>query len=167
MNIKEYSKNIYELSEDLIYEILDRLGSNQNIDKVLTYVFIKAFYMHSVRLYLSSRCRLDLFDEVYFEYKNDLSEYYKVNNKGISEELLNDILESFDKMVEMMETMNFKEINDSYEYRHYIILCFELLRKILENKSKSPIRLDLFDNHISKLKEKAEEILDFTARILK
>lgn len=167
MNIKEYSKNIYDLSEDLIYEILDRLGSNQNIDKVLTYVFIKAFYMHSVRLYLSSRCRLDLFDEVYFEYKNDLSEYYKVNNKGISEELLNDILESFDKMVEMMETMNFKEINDSYEYRHYIILCFELLRKILENKSKSPIRLDLFDNHISKLKEKAEEILDFTARILK
>ncbi len=167
MNIKEYSKNIYELSEDLIYEILDRLGSNQNIDKVLTYVFIKAFYMHSVRLYLSSRCRLDLFDEVYFEYKNDLSEYYKVNNKGISEELLNDILESFDKMIEMMETMNFKEINDSYEYRHYIILCFELLRKILENKSKSPIRLDLFDNHISKLKEKAEEILDFTARILK
>ena len=167
MNIKEYSKSIYELSEDLIYEILDRLGSNQNIDKVLTYVFIKAFYMHSVRLYLSSRCRLDLFDEVYFEYKNDLSEYYKVNNKGISEELLNDILESFDKMVEMMETMNFKEINDSYEYRHYIILCFELLRKILENKSKSPIRLDLFDNHISKLKEKAEEILDFTARILK
>lgn len=167
MNIKEYSKNIYELSEDLIYEILDRLGSNQNIDKVLTYVFIKAFYMHSVRLYLSSRCRLDLFDEVYSEYKNDLSEYYKLNNKGISEELLNDILESFDKMVEMMETMNFKEINDSYEYRHYIILCFELLRKILENKSKSPIRLDLFDNHISKLKEKAEEILDFTARILK
>ena len=83
MNIKEYSKNIYELSEDLIYEILDRLGSNQNIDKVLTYVFIKAFYMHSVRLYLSSRCRLDLFDEVYFEYKNDLSEYYKVNNNYV------------------------------------------------------------------------------------
>lgn len=167
MNIKEYSKNIYELSEDLIYEILDRFGSNQNIDKVLTYVFIKAFYIHSIRLYLSSRCRLDLFDEVYFEYKNNISEYYKVNNKGISEELLNDILESFDKMVEMMETMNFKEINDSYEFRHYIILCFDLLRKILENKSKSPIRIDLFDNHISKLKEKAEEILDFTAKILK
>ncbi len=167
MNIKEYSKNIYELSEDLIYEILDRFGSNQNIDKVLTYVFIKAFYIHSIRLYLSSRCRLDLFDEVYFEYKNNVSEYYKVNNKGISEELLNDILESFDKMVEMMETMNFKEINDSYEFRHYIILCFDLLRKILENKSKSTIRIDLFDNHISKLKEKAEEIIDFTAKILK
>lgn len=167
MNIKEYSKNIYELSEDLIYEILDRFGSNQNIDKVLTYVFIKAFYIHSIRLYLSSRCRLDLFDEVYFEYKNNISEYYKINNKGISEELLNDILESFDKMVEMMETMNFKEINDSYEFRHYIILCFDLLRKILENKSKSPIRIDLFDNHISKLKEKAEEIIDFTAKILK
>lgn len=167
MNVKEYSKNIYDLSEDLIYEILDRFGSNQNIDKVLTYVFIKAFYMHSIRLYLSSRCRLDLFNEVYAEYKNNVSEYYRINNKNISEELLNDILESFDKMVEMMETMNFKEINDSYEYRHYIILCFDLLRKILENKSKSPIRDDLFDNHISKLKTKAEEMIDYTAKMLK
>lgn len=167
MNLKEYSKKIYDLSEDLIYEILERFESNQNVDKVLTYVFLKAFYMHSIRLYLSSRCRLDLFDEVYLEYKNNLSEYYKINNSEISEELLNDILESFDKMVEMMETMNFKEINDSYEYRHYIILCFDLLRKILENKSKNPIRLDLFDNFISKIKEKAEEILDFTAKILK
>lgn len=167
MDIKEYSKKIYDLSEDLIYEILERFESNQNIDKVLTYVFIKAFYMHSVRLYLSSRCRLDLFDELYAQYKNNVSEYYEINNAGISEDLLNDILESFDKMVEMMETMNFKEINDSYEFRHYIILCFDLLRKILENKSKSPIRVDLFDNHISKIKDKAEEIIDYTAKMLK
>lgn len=167
MDLKEYSKKIYNLSEDLIYEILDRFGSNQNIDKVLTYVFIKAFYMHSVRLYLSSRCRLDLFDELYLEYKNNISEYYKINNSGISEELLNDILESFEKMVEMMETMNFKEINDSYEYRHYTILCFDLLRKILENKSKAQIRVDLFDNYISKIKEKADEIISYTATVLK
>lgn len=167
MDLKEYSKKIYNLSEDLIYEILDRFGSNQNIDKVLTYVFIKAFYMHSVRLYLSSRCRLDLFDELYLEYKNNISEYYKINNSGISEELLNDILESFDKMVEMMETMNFKEINDSYEYRHYTILCFDLLRKILENKSKAQIRVDLFDNYISKIKEKGDEIISYTRAVLK
>lgn len=167
MNIKEYSKNIYNLSEDLIYEILERFENNQNVDKVLTYVFIKAFYLHSIRLYLSSRCRLDLFDEIYSEYKNNVSEYYKINNNNISDELLNDILNSFDKMVEMMETMNFKEINDSYEFRHYIILCFDLLRKILENKSKNQIRLDLFDNHISKIKDKAEEIISYTTQILK
>lgn len=167
MNIKEYSQNIYNLSEDLIYEILDRFGSNQNIDKTLTYVFSKIFYIHSIRLYLSSRCRIDLFDDIYMEYRNNILEYYKINNKGIKEELLNDIQKTADTMLEMLESMNFKEINDSYEFRHYIILCFDLLRKILENKSKHSIRVDLFDNFISKIKEKAEEMIDYTSKILK
>ena len=167
MNIKDYSQNIYKLSEDLIYEILDRFGSDQNIDKTLTYVFNKIFYIHSIRLYLSSRCRIDLFDDIYIEYRNNLLEYYKINNSKISEDLLNDISKSSDTMLEMLETMNFKEINDSYEFRHYTILCFDLLRKILENKSKHGIRQDLFDNSISKLKEKADEIKDFTGKMLK
>ena len=36
---------VYALSEDLIYEILDRFESNQNVDKTLTYVFTKIFYL--------------------------------------------------------------------------------------------------------------------------
>lgn len=167
MNIKEYSQNIYSLTEDLIYEILERFGSNQDVDKTLTYVFSKIFYIHSIRLYLSSRCRMDLFDDIYVEYRNNILEYYKINNQGIDEALLNDILKTADTMLEMLESMDFKEINDSYEYRHYIILCFDLLRKILENKSKHPIRVDLFDNFISKIKEKAEEMIDYTSKILK
>lgn len=167
MNIKEYSQNIYTLTEDLIYEILERFGTNQNIDKTLTYVFSKIFYIHSIRLYLSSRCRMDLFDDIYMEYRNNILEYYKINNQGIEESLLNDILKTADTMLEMLESMDFKEINDSYEFRHYIILCFDLLRKILENKSKHPIRVDLFDNFISKIKEKAEEMIDYTSKVLK
>lgn len=167
MNIKEYSQNIYSLTEDLIYEILERFGSNQDVDKTLAYVFSKIFYIHSIRLYLSSRCRMDLFDDIYVEYRNNILEYYKINNQGIAEALLNDILKTADTMLEMLESMDFKEINDSYEYRHYIILCFDLLRKILENKSKHPIRVDLFDNFISKIKEKAEEMIDYTSKILK
>lgn len=167
MNQKEYSQNIYALSEDLIYEILDRFESNQNVDKTLTYVFSKIFYIHSIRLYLSSRCRIDLFDDIYMEYRNNILEYYKINNKEIGEDLLNYISKTADTMLEMLESMDFKEINDSYEFRHYIILCFDLLRKILENKSKHPIRVDLFDNFISKIKEKAEEMIDYTSKILK
>lgn len=166
MDIKEYSKNIFNLSEDLIYEILERFGSSQNIDKTLTYIFIKTFYIHSIRLYLSSRCRIDLFDDIYMEYRNNILEYYKINNSNISEELLNDISKSSDTMLEMLESMDFKEINDSYEFRHYTILCFDLLRRILENKSKNPIRVDLFDNHISKIKDKADEIISYTAKVL-
>lgn len=167
MDIKEYSKNIYNLSEDLIYEILERFESNQNVDKTLTYVFIKTYYIHAIRLYLSIKNRMDIFDDIYMEYRNNILEYYKINNSHISEELLGDISKTSDTMLEMLESMNFKEINDSYEFRHYTILCFDLLRKILENKSKNPIRVDLFDNHISKLKEKADEIISFTSGLLK
>lgn len=167
MDIKEYSKNIYNSSEDLIYKILERFENNQNVDKTLTYVFIKTFYIHCIRLYLSSRCRIDIFDDIYMEYRNNILEYYKINNAQISEELLNDISKSSDTMLEMLESMNFKEINDSYELRHYTILCFDLLRKILENKSKNQIRVDLFDNHISEIKEKADEIISYTASVLK
>ena len=167
MNQKEYSQNIYALSEDLIYEILDRFESNQNVDKTLTYVFSKIFYIHSIRLYLSSRCRIDLFDDIYMEYRNNILEYYKINNRDIEIGLLNDIIKTADTMLEMLESMDFKEINDSYEYRHYIILCFDLFRKILENKSKHQIRGDLFDNFISKIKEKAEEIIEYTDKSLK
>lgn len=167
MDIKEYSKNIYNLSEDLIYEILEIFESNQNVDKTLTYVFIKTYYIHAIRLYLSIKNRMDIFDDIYMEYRNNILEYYKINNSQISEELLGDISKTSDTMLEMLESMNFKEINDSYEFRHYTILCFDLLRKILENKSKNPIRVDLFDNHISKLKEKADEIISFTSGLLK
>ena len=167
MDIKEYSKNIYDLSEDLIYEILERFESTQTIDRTLTYVFVKVYYIHVIRLHLSIKNRMDIFDDIYMEYKNNILEYYKINNENISDELLGDISKTSDTMLEMLETMNFKEINDSYEFRHYTILCFDLLRKILENKSKSSIRGDLFDNYISKLKEKADEIGIYTAKIIK
>ena len=167
MDIKEYTKNIYNLSEDLIYEILERFESNQSIDKTLTYVFIKVFYIHVIRLNLSIKNRMDIFDDIYMEYRNNILEYYKINNSGISEELLGDISKTSDTILEMLETMNFKEINDSYEFRHYTIICFDLLKKILENKSKNSIREDLFDNYISKIKDKADEIGMFTSNLLK
>lgn len=167
MDIKEFSKNIFDMSEDISYDILERFGNSQNIDKTLTYIFIKVYYIHTIRLYLSSRCKIDLFDDIYMAYREWLLEYYKINNTNISDELLSDISKSSDTMLEMLESMDFKEINDSYEFRHYTILCFELLRKILEKKSKEGIREDLFDNFISKLKDKADEIIGFAARMLK
>lgn len=167
MDIKEFSKRIFDMSEDICYDILDRFGNNQNVDRTLTYIFIKTYYIHTIRLYLSSRCKIELFDDVYMEYRSDLLEYYKINNFQISEELLSDISKSSDTMLEMLESMDFKEINDSYEFRHYTILCFDLLRKILEKKSKEVIREDLFDNFISKIKDKADEIIEFTVKMLK
>lgn len=158
--IEEIAKNVYYLSEDNVYDVIERLKNNENIDQTLTYVYIKAMYMHCIQKYYAIKNNQDEFNRIYNAYKNILKEYYIANNSGISQELLDDILQIFDKSYEFLETLQFKNINDSYEFRHHIIACMELLRHILEGKSKSQIRVDIFDNFITRLKETAEEILD-------
>ena len=160
MEIKDLVKNIYNFGEEYIPDILENFKNNAEIDKTLTYIFIKAFYMHCVKLYLFNNKKMEIFDELYNEYKNVLIEYYK-NDSEISMELIEEIKNAFDKSYEMVESLNFNDIDDSYEFRHHIIIAFGLLRNILERKSKSAIREDVFDNYISRFKSKSEELIDY------
>jgi len=164
-NIREISDRIFNISEDIIYEIIEKFDKMQNIDKSLTYIYIKAFYIHCVKMYLSNLKKIEKFEDIYSEYKNCLINYYKTNNVYISEELIKDIADAFDKSFEMMESLGFQDIESGYEFRHHIIMSFELLRQILEKKSKCEIRIDIFENYISKFKSKSEEILDYIKSI--
>ncbi len=163
LDIKTVSEEIFNLSEDSIYDIIDKL---QDIDKSLTYIYIKAFYIHSVKLYLEYCKKLEYFEGLYDEYKNNLIIYYKNNNSQISNDLLKDIIEAFDKSFEINESLNFSDFEDGYEYRHHIIETFKLLRNILEKKSKNKIREDIFDNYISTFRNKSEEIMDYISKFI-
>lgn len=155
------AKDIYYLSEERIYDVIEKLKNNQNIDQTITYVYIKALYMHLIQKYYAIKNNQEDFMQIYEKYKRNLKDYYVTNNSNISNELLDDIMQIFDNSYQFLETLQFKNINDSYELRHHIIACMELLRKILENKSKSQIRVDIFDNSIGKIKDEADEILDY------
>lgn len=159
--IDDFSSNLFELSEDNIYNILEEFDAKQNIDKTLTYVFIKAFYIHVAKIILEKEKISLNFDEVYSKYRMDLNIYYKSNNSQISQELLNEILDAFDKSFAIIESLNFYNIEDSYEFRHHIIDSFELLRKILEKKSKCTIRTDIFDKYITNFLEHSEKIRNY------
>ena len=161
----EVAKKIYELSEENIYDVIDKLKNNQNIDQTLTYVYIKALYMHCIQKYYSIKNNQEDFDAIYNAYKEILKNYYITNNTGITEELMEGIMQMFDNSYQFLETLQFKNINDSYEFRHHIIACMELLRHILEGKSKTQIRVDIFDNSITSLKDKADEILEYIRKI--
>ena len=158
---KKISGDIFNLSENTIYDVIDKFNNNQSIDKSLTYVYIKAFYLHNIKIDLENRKKAEEFNQIYTEYKNEIRNYYKVNNLQISNDLINDILDAFDKSFEIIESIGFKSIDEGYEFRHYIIDVFEILRKILENKSKSNIRVDIFENFISSFKNQAEEIISY------
>ena len=84
----DFASELFDLSEDSIYNILEEFNENQNIDKTLTYVFIKAFYIHIAKVILDKENISLNFDEVYSKYRMYLSIYYKSNNSQISQELL-------------------------------------------------------------------------------
>lgn len=161
IKISDFSNNVFEMSEVTIYNVIEKFNKNQSIDKTLTYVYIKAFYIHIVRIYLSNRNNEDKFEAILNEYRNKIETYYKCNNEQISKELLEDILNAFNASFNIIESIDFKNLSDGYELRHHVIDAFELLRIILEKKSKTNIRTDIFENNISEIKKQSEEILDY------
>lgn len=158
---KNIAKEIFELSENNIYIIIEQFESNQVVDKSLVYCFIKAFYIHTVKRYLNQNTSKLNFDTLYTAYKQYLKLYYKTNNPNIEDDLLDQILNFFDNSFSLIDTVTLNELDDSYEFRHYTINVFELLRMILEKNSKSVIRENIFDNHIRKVIEETEEILKY------
>ena len=160
-----FRSNIFEMSENTIYNVIGKFNQEQSIDKTITYVYIKAFYIHIVRIYLTNKNNMDYFEDILDEYRNKISTYYKSNNEQITKELLDDILNAFTASFNIVESINYKNLNDGYELRHHVIDSFELLRIILEKKSKTNIRIDIFENDISEIRNETEKILDYVASI--
>lgn len=159
----EISNSIFEMSEETIYNIIEKFNNDQSIDKTLTYVYVKAFYIHIVRIYLTNKGCEDKFSDILNEYRNRIGTYYKSNNLEISNELLEDILKAFDTSFNIVESLDYKNLADSYELRHHVVDSFELLRHILEKKSQTNIRMDIFENNITEIRNQSEKILDYIA----
>lgn len=155
---QEISKDIFDLGEENIYSMLTNLEDKNSVDKSLVYCFIKAFYLHTTKLYIQSQNLALDFDKLYIAYKEILKSYYKTNNPTIEEVLLDDILNFFDNSFSLIATVEFAEIQDSYEFRHYVIKVLELLRIILENNSKAVIRENIFENYTKRIVEQCDKI---------
>ena len=158
---KEISKDVFNLTEDSIYIMIENLKDNPATDQILVYCFIKAFYLYTVQLYFENKKIALNFENIYFGYKENLKNYYKINNANIEVELLDQILNFFDNSFSLIQSVEFNDIDDSYEFRHYVIKIFELLRIILENNSKSKIRQNIFENYTRVLIEQKEKIFEY------
>ena len=167
ININEFTNRIYQMSEKTSYNFSDKFETIQGIDETVAYVYIKAFYVHVIKLYLEANKNLRKFEEIYYAYKMCLENFYRTNVPGITRELVEDIKETYDKSFEMMQSLKFKDLYDGYEFRHHIVDCFELLRSILENKSKKDIRVDIFEDYISTFRRQADEVIDYVASNMK
>ncbi len=158
---KEISENIFDLSEESVYTMIEKLKDHECIDKTLVYCFAKAFYLYTTKLYLESRKEKVNFDEIYTFYKENLKFYYQTNNPSMETELLEYVLDFFDHSFALIGTIEFTKVQDSYEFRHYVIRVFELLRIILENKSKSVVRENIFENDTKIIVEQCDKIFTY------
>ena len=159
---QEISNDIFYLTEENMYKMISNL--NETVDKSLVYCFIKALYIHALKLYLIEYQKNLNFDEIYNEYKELLKKYYTTNNPNIENDLLDQILNFFDNSFALIESVEFTEIQDSYEFRHHVIKVFELLRIILENKSKAQIRENIFENYTRFVVNDCEQICDYVIK---
>ena len=126
IDIEEFSNEIFDITEDSIYDSLEKIKELRNIDQSLTYIFIKAYYLYCTKIYMEQQNINIDFNSIYSKYRIYLGIYYKSNNSQIAQELLDELLETFDKSFELIESLGFKNIDDSYEYRHFTIDSFEI-----------------------------------------
>ena len=166
IDIDDFSSDIFDITEDSIYDVLEKFKGLQNIDQSLTYIFMKAYYLYCAKIYMNGQDLVDIdFSNIYSKYRIYLGIYYKSNNPQITQELLDQLLGAFDKSFELVESLEFEDINDSYEYRHFTINAFEILRKILEKKSKSEIRADIFDLEINTFINESDKIKKYIEKL--
>lgn len=163
----EMAKDIFFLTEETTHELLNVVKDNNSIDQTLIYCYIKAFYMQAFKLYsYNKKMEID-FDNIYNMYKIELKEYYKENNPQITDEIIDDVLNFFDNSFGLINSAEINNVNDTYEFRHYIVNVFELLRMILEKKSKSIIRENIFDNYTRVIVNESDKIFDYIIKNVK
>jgi len=125
------AEDLFYLSEDSIYQMLAHFSENQMVDQSLVYCFAKAFYGYVAKLYIEKRKLKWNFDAIYGAYKENLKQYYLTNNPQMEEVLLDQVLNFFDNSFGLIETVELSDIDDSYEFRHYGINVFALVRMMV------------------------------------
>lgn len=158
---EKMAEDLYYLSEDSTYQMLESFSKSQMVDQSLVYCFVKAFYLYATQLYIKRQKLNFNVENIYQKYKQNLKKYYQTNNPKIEDLVLDQVLNFFDNSFGLIGTVEILSIEDSYDFRHYVIHVFELLRMILEKKSKVDIRADLFDKNIRYIIEETEKIWDY------
>lgn len=161
---EKMAEDLFYLSEDSIYQMLENFEKSQMVDQSLVYCFVKAFYLHVAQLYIKQHKLNFNVENFYEKYKQNLKNYYQINNPKIEDVVLDQVLNFFDNSYGLIGTVEISSIDDSYDFRHYVINVFELLRMILGKKSKANIRADLFDKNIRNIIEETEKIWCYIER---
>lgn len=163
----EFARTIFRLTDEDIDKAFVKFDNSQYKDLNFTYIFIKSFYTHIIFMYLNQKNRMKDFEELYKNIKVCLHDYYLYNTEKLTDDYLSDVLNLFDNDFELMDSVPKVDLDDGYEFRHHVINCFDILLQILENKSTSPIRQDLFEDSISYFRNICDKVIISVSKNMK
>lgn len=144
---EQLAKEIYEKTEDSIYNLLGQHLEFDGLQQTMVYMHMRAYYIILVKLYLKAFNRNDIkFEEVFGNYKMILINYYKENNPGIPEVLLNDLIQSFDVSFQLIESLELENVLVLDSLKKFTKEVLSNLHAILERRSKKVISTSFINN---------------------
>ena len=53
VSVQNFAKEVFNLTDNAVYELLERFEVNQTLERSFTYTFVKALYIHSLKIYMT------------------------------------------------------------------------------------------------------------------
>lgn len=143
---EKLAKEIYEKTEDSIYNLLGQHMEFNGLEQTMVYMHMRAYYIILTKLYMKKFDKEFAFEKIFANYKITLINYYKENNPGIPEILLNDLIQSFDVSFQLIESLELQDVLDANLLSKFTKEVLSSLHAILERRSKRVISTKFMNN---------------------
>ena len=106
------SKEIFEKTEDSIYNLLGQHMEFNGLEQTMVYMHMRAYFIVLTKIYMKKFEKNFEFEKIFANYKLTILSYYKQNNPGIPEVLMKDLMNSFDVSFQLIESIELKDVLD-------------------------------------------------------
>lgn len=140
------SKEIFEKTEDSIYNLLGQHMEFNGLEQTMVYMHMRAYFIVLAKLYIKKFDKKNEFEKVFANYKFTILTYYKQNNPGIPDILMNDLMQSFDVSFQLIESIQLDDVLDNNLLKKFTRDVLESLHAIIERRSKRVISTNFYKN---------------------
>lgn len=141
------ANQIYEITEDSIYELLNEHGELNGLSQTMIYLHFRAYYAILIKLYIKKYNKENLsYEKIFSVYKMKLINYYKINNPSIPKELLDDLIRSFDVSFQLIESIELNDVTNRDELKKFTREVLSSIHAILERRTGQIIASSFLDN---------------------
>lgn len=143
---EKLAEEIYKMTDDSIYKLLGQYMNFTGLEQTMVYMHMRAYYIILIKLYIKKFNKEIAFEKIFASYKMTLINYYKANNPGIPEVLLNDLIQSFDVSFQLIESIELEDVLNYDLLTKFTKEVLSSLHAILERRSKKIISTTFINN---------------------